>query len=112
MLVVVAVLIALAAGAALTLLVLRVQSGSSLSAARRERGLMLDEARRDAEATRREAGIEAREQAIKLRAELETELRERRDAVVKIEERVLATGRRHRPEADGADAPGPGRRRP
>ena len=87
---VIAVPIALAAGAGLTLLVLRLQSGASLTSARRERGLLLDEARRDAEATRREADIEAREQAIKLRAELETELRERRDAVVKIEERVLA----------------------
>src|SRR6266852_3440346 len=86
---VVAVVIALAAGAALTLLVLRLQSGSNLESARRDRGLLLEEARRDAEATRREAGIEAREQAIKLRAELETELRERRDAIVKIEERVL-----------------------
>ena len=51
---------------------------------------LLDEATRNAEATRREAGIEAREQAVKLRAELEAELRERRDAVVKIEERVIA----------------------
>ena len=87
---IVAVLIALAAGAGLMVLVMRLQSGSGLAAARRESTQLLDEARRDAEATRREAGIEAREQAIKLRAELETELRERRDAVVKIEERVLA----------------------
>jgi ribonuclease Y len=86
---VVAVVIALAVGGVVTLLVLRLQTGSNLAAARRERGLLLEEARRDAEATRREAGIEAREQAIKLRAELETELRERRETILKVEERVL-----------------------
>ena len=90
MLVVVAVVIAVAAGIAGTLVALRQIGGSRLDSARRERGLLLDEARRDAEVTRREAGIEAREQAIKLRAELEAELRERRDQVVKVEERVIA----------------------
>src|SRR3954454_2711251 len=90
MLVVVAVLIAVAAGVAGTLLTLRALAGTHLEAARRERNLLLEEARRDAEAPRREASIEAREQAIKVRAELEAELRERRDEVVKIEERVLA----------------------
>ncbi len=90
MLVVVAVVIALAVGAAATLVALRMMAGSRLDAARRERGLLLDEARREAEATRREAAIETREQAIKLRADLEEELRSRRDSVMKIEERVLA----------------------
>jgi ribonucrease Y len=90
MLVFVAVVIALAAGGCATLVALRLMAGSRLDAARRERALLLDEARREAESTRREAAIEAREQAIKLRAELEEELRERRDAVMKIEERVLA----------------------
>ena len=90
MLVVVAVVIALAAGVAGTLIVLRLLSGSRLEAARRQRALLLDEARRDAEVTRREAAIEAREHMVKLRAEVEAELRERRDAVVKIEERVLS----------------------
>src|SRR5206468_11566543 len=79
-----------AVGCGATLLGLRLMAGSRLEAARRERALLLDEARREAEATRREAAIEAGEQAIKLRAELEEELRERRDAVMKIEERVLA----------------------
>ncbi|MDX6474590.1 MAG: ribonucrease, partial [Gaiellaceae bacterium] len=86
---VVAVVIALAAGSAGTFVTLRLLAGSRLDAARRERNLLLDEARRDAEATRREAGIESREQAIKLRGDLEAELRERRDEVVKIEERVI-----------------------
>src|SRR5690242_5503724 len=90
MLVVLAVVVALAVGGCLMLLWLRLIAGSRLEAARRERALLLEEARRDADSTRREAAIEAREQAIKLRAELETELRERRDSVMKIEERVLA----------------------
>src|SRR3954467_11365314 len=89
MLVVVAV-IALVVGSGVTLLVLRLQAGSRLEAARRQRHLLLDEARSEADATRREAAIEAREQAIKLRAELEEELRERRDSALKVEERVLA----------------------
>src|SRR6059058_2566087 len=90
MLVAVAIVIGIAAGVAGTLATLRLLAGSRLEAARRQRNLLLDEARRDAEATRREAAIEAREQAIKLRSEVEAELRERRDEVVKIEERVLA----------------------
>jgi ribonuclease Y len=90
MLVVVAVVIAVAAGSGATLLALRALAGSRLEAARRTRVLLLEEARREADATRREAAIEAREQAVKLRAELESELRERRDAVVKVEERVIS----------------------
>jgi ribonuclease Y len=88
--VVVAVVIALAAGIGMTLLALRMLSGSRLEAARRQRTLLLEEARHEAEATRREAQIEAREQAVKMRAELEAELRERRDELIKIEERVVA----------------------
>jgi ribonucrease Y len=87
---VVLVLLGLAAGTGATILALRWYAGSSLDSARRERTKLLGEATRDAEATRREAGIEAREHAVKLRTELESELRERRDAVVKIEERVIA----------------------
>jgi ribonuclease Y len=90
MLVVVAIVIGVAAGIAGTFVTLRLIAGSRLDAARRERNLLLDEARRDAEVMRREAGIEGREQAIKLRADLEAELRGRRDQVVKIEERVIA----------------------
>ena len=86
----VAVVIAVAAGAGGTLLTLRFLAGTRLDAARRTRTLLLDEARRDADATRREAAIEVREQAIKLRAEVEAEVRGRRDVVVKIEERVIA----------------------
>jgi ribonuclease Y len=84
-----AVLIGLVAGATATIAGLRLLTGSRLDQARRTRALLLEEARRDADATRREAQIEAREQAVKVRADLEAELRGRRDDVVKIEERVL-----------------------
>ena len=87
--VVLATVIGLVAGCAATVAVLRLVAGSRLDAARRTRSLLLEEARRDADATRREAQIEAREQAVKVRADLEAELRGRRDDVVKIEERVL-----------------------
>jgi ribonucrease Y len=90
MLVVVAVVIGAVAGGVGTLLALRLFGGSGLEAARRTRVLLLQEAEREAGATRREAQIEAREQAVKLRGDLEEELRARRDTVVKIEERVLA----------------------
>src|SRR5215208_7793902 len=90
MLVFVAVIVGLAAGAGGTLLALRALGGSRLEAARRARTLLLAEARRDSEAMRREAQVDAREQAVTLRGELEAELRERRDEVLKIEERVLA----------------------
>jgi len=87
--VVLATVIGLVVGAAATIVGLRLLAGSRLDAARRTRSLLLEEARRDADATRREAQIEAREQAVKVRADLEAELRGRRDDVVKIEERVL-----------------------
>ena len=64
MLVFVAVVVALAVGGCAMLLWLRLMAGSRLEAARRERAGLLEEARRDADSTRREATIEAREQAI------------------------------------------------
>jgi ribonuclease Y len=91
MLVVVVAVVGVLAGAAGAFAILRFSSRSRLNEARRASGLLLEDARRDADATRREAAVEAREQAVKVRADLEAELRERRDEVVKIEERVLAT---------------------
>ncbi len=86
----VAVVIGIAVGAVGTLLVFRLLGRSGVENARRLRARLLDEAQREADATRREAAIEAREQTVKLRAELEAELRERRDTVMKIEERVIS----------------------
>jgi ribonuclease Y len=55
----------------------------------RERELLTADAERDAEATRREAQVEAREQALRLRADVEQELKDKRAEIAKIEERVV-----------------------
>jgi ribonuclease Y len=57
------------------------------SVAERER--VTADAVRAAEAVRREAQVEAREQALKLRAEVEQELKDKRSEIAKIEERVI-----------------------
>jgi ribonucrease Y len=87
---VIAVLAGLAAGTAATIGLLRATSGTRLEAARRTRELLLDEARRDADATRREAQIEAREASVRARAEVEQEAIDRRERAAKLEERAVA----------------------
>jgi ribonucrease Y len=73
---------------------------SRLGAARQERKLLLDdaeresdtlrrEAEREADTLRREAQISAREEAVKLRAEIDDEVAEHRARIVKVEERLL-----------------------
>ncbi|HLF55207.1 MAG TPA: Rnase Y domain-containing protein, partial [Thermoanaerobaculia bacterium] len=78
MLTVIAVLVGLVAGGAAAAAWLTLRSGSRVRAAARE-----------ADAIRREAQIEAREQSVKLRSEIETEVQDRRRQIVKIEERIL-----------------------
>jgi ribonuclease Y len=58
------------------------------SASEQERERLDTEATRAAEAIRREAQVEAREHALKLRADVEQELKDRRAEMIKIEERV------------------------
>jgi ribonucrease Y len=90
MLVVTAAFVAgLAAGGIAVAIALRVWSGSQLTSAARRRDELLAETDRQVAARRREAQIEAREQELKLREELERDLQERRTQVVAIEERVL-----------------------
>jgi ribonuclease Y len=60
------------------------------SDAEEERKRLDSDAERAAAAIRREAEVEAREHALKLRAELEQELKDRRAEIIKIEERVAA----------------------
>jgi ribonuclease Y len=88
--IVIGLLVGLAAGAVGTVVALHATSGSRLNAARHIRELVLEEARRDADATRREAQIEAREASIRARAEIEQEVSDRHARAAKIEERALA----------------------
>jgi ribonuclease Y len=60
------------------------------SDAEEERKRLDSDAERAAAAIRREAEVEAREHALKLRADLEQELKDRRAEIIKIEERVAA----------------------
>jgi ribonuclease Y len=67
----------------------RVLATRRLTEARRESERLTLEAQRTADAARREAQVEAREQAVKLRTEIEQELKDRRGGLAKIEERVV-----------------------
>ena len=78
MLTLIAALVGLALGAALATALLLARAGSRVRVAARE-----------AETLRREGQIEAREQAVRLRAEIEQEIQDRRTAAAKIEERTL-----------------------
>jgi ribonuclease Y len=84
------VAIGIAAGVALALLAVQVFGATGVGKARRIRRQLVEDAEREAEALRREAQIEAREQAVKLRSEIDAELGERRQQVLKVEERLLA----------------------
>ena len=86
---VIAVLLGLVVGAAATAVALWAASGSRLRRAEESRSRLLGDAERQAETLRRESQIEAREESVKVRAEIDTEIRDRRAQVVKLEERVL-----------------------
>ncbi|MFN2469266.1 MAG: ribonuclease Y [Gaiellaceae bacterium] len=88
MLVAIGILIGLVIGGAAAVLAVRGLGGSRLAAAHRTRQLLLAEARREAEAMRREAQIEAREEAVKLRSATEADLQDRRTRTVALEERA------------------------
>jgi ribonuclease Y len=88
MLTVVAALVGTGVGAAGLWAWLRTTSMSRLRLAEDQRRSILADADREAETTRREAQIEAREQAVALRAELEAEIQDSRRQMAKIEERT------------------------
>jgi ribonuclease Y len=84
------VLIGLAAGVAAGVLGIRLFFSRKATRAAEEQKRKAEEATRAAEAIRREAQVEAKEQGLKLRAEVEQELRDKRAEIIKIEERVAA----------------------
>src|ERR1051325_10320975 len=69
--------IGIAVGAALALLAVSVFGTTGVSKARRIRDQLLEDARRESEAVRREAQVETREQAVRLRSEIDAELTDR-----------------------------------
>jgi ribonucrease Y len=89
-LIVIGILVGLLVGAVGGLLVVKSAAGSRAAAALQTRDELLADAGRKAETIRREAQIEAREQAVKLRADLEQELQDRRGRIQKSEERLVA----------------------
>jgi ribonucrease Y len=90
MLVVIGIAIGLVIGVGVAFLSLYAFTGSRLAAARRTRQLLVTEARQDAEALKREAQIAAREESVRIRAEIEEEVAARRSETIKIEERILS----------------------
>jgi ribonuclease Y len=68
----------------------RLFSARRFSAAQAEAERATADARRAAEAIRREAQVEAKEDALRLRAEVEQELADRRAEAIKTEERIAA----------------------
>ena len=84
------IVVGLLLGAVVVLLVVRSAAASRAAAAIRTRDELLADAERQAETIRREAQIEAREQAVKLRADLEHDVQDRRARIQKSEERLVA----------------------
>src|ERR671910_412560 len=87
---VIGVLVGLAVGVAAALVAARFLLSRRAASTSAEHERLTDDAKRAAEAIRREAQVEAREEALKLRAEVDQEVRDKRADIIKIEERVLA----------------------
>ncbi|RDI75132.1 ribonuclease Y [Gaiella occulta] len=88
MLTVIAALVGIVVGSLATWGWLRTASASRLRLAEDKRRAIIGDAEREVEATRREAQIESREQAVRLRAEIEAEVQHRRLQIAKVEERA------------------------
>jgi ribonucrease Y len=82
--------IGIVVGFGVALLAVSMFGTTGVRKARRIREQLLEDARRESEAVRREAEVGAREEAVRLRTTIDSELADRREQVLKIEERVLA----------------------
>ena len=83
----------LAVGGIGALLVSRFALAGRVARARQEREELLAEAGRSADAIRREARVEAREEAVRLRADLDRELQERRREATEVEQQAQLMAR-------------------
>jgi ribonuclease Y len=88
LIVAVGVLIGLIAGGLVGAVVVQRVGASRFDKALRTRQQLLEDASREADAMRREARVEAREEAMKLRAGIEAEVQERRSLIARADERV------------------------
>jgi ribonuclease Y len=88
MLTAIALLIGLGIGGVLTAVWLRASSASAVRRGEEERRRLVADANREAETIRREAQVEGRELAVRLRAEVEREVQDRRVEIAKVEERI------------------------
>jgi ribonuclease Y len=88
--IVIGIVIGLVAGGALVIGWLAFTGSSGLAAARRTRQLLIQEARREADALRREAQLASKEEAVLLREEVERELSERQADALRVQERLSA----------------------
>jgi ribonucrease Y len=88
--IVIGILIGLVAGGGLVVGWLTLSGSSRLAAARRTRQLLVDEARREADTLRREAQLEAKEDAVRLREELDRDVSARQAEAVRAQERLAA----------------------
>jgi len=87
--IVIGILVGLVAGGALAVAALMLTGGSRIAATRRTTKLMLQEARREADAARREAQLEAKEEAVRLREEVDREVAARQAESVRQQERLV-----------------------
>jgi ribonucrease Y len=88
--IVIGIVIGLVAGGALVIAWLAFTGSSRLAAARRTRQLLIQDAKREADALRREAQLESKEEAVRLREEVERELNERQGEALRVQERLAA----------------------
>ena len=88
MLTVVALLVGLGIGGVATAVWLRASSASAVRRSEEERRRLVADADREAETIRREAQVEARELAVRLKAEVDGEVQDRRVEIAKVEERI------------------------
>jgi ribonucrease Y len=86
--IVIGIVIGLIVGGVLTAAALAFMGGSRLAAARRTRQLLIQEARREADALRREAQLEAKEESVRLREELERDIKARQAETLRLQERL------------------------
>ena len=88
--IVIGILVGLIAGSGLTVAALVLNGGSRLAAARRTRQLLIQEARGEADVLRREAQLAAKEEAVRLREEIERDVKTRQVEAARGQERLVA----------------------